>query len=261
MEMTEQRDALIKEWLKEATKKIKESLKHDLEVEVKSSPNDLVTQMDRKIEKELVEKIKQHFPNDLIVSEEGFGDRVNNKDFEQKTVWFLYPIDGTLNFVLQNENYAVMLAVYEKGVGKQAYIYDVTHNKLYWGIKNKGVYCNEQRLPKMEDLPLAKGLFASNSMFLSNKQVSLNTEITKRAMGVRTLGSAGLEAVELVKGSTIAYVSYGLKPWDIAPGLVLIEESGGVVTQFDGTSVNILNIEPTIMATPTAQKEITELLQ
>ena len=80
-------------------------------------------------------------------------------------------------------------------------------------------------------------------------------------MGVRTLGSAGLEAVELVKGSTIAYVSYGLKPWDIAPGLVLIEESGGVVTQFDGTSVNILNIEPTIMATPTAQKEITELLQ
>lgn len=261
MEMTEQRDALIKEWLKEAIKKIKESLKHDLEVEVKSSPNDLVTQMDRKIEKELVEKIKQHFPNDLIVSEEGFGDRVNNKDFEQKTVWFLDPIDGTLNFVLQNENYAVMLAVYEKGVGKQAYIYDVTHNKLYWGIKNKGVYCNEQRLPKMEDLPLAKGLFASNSMFLSNKQVSLNTEITKRAMGVRTLGSAGLEAVELVKGSTIAYVSYGLKPWDIAPGLVLIEESGGVVTQFDGTSVNILNIEPTIMATPTAQKEITELLQ
>src|SRR5699024_7197624 len=145
MEMTEQRDALIKEWLKEATKKIKESLKHDLEVEVKSSPNDLVTQMDRKIEKELVEKIKQHF----------------QKDFEQKTVWFLDPIDGTLNFVLQNENYAVMLAVYEKGVGKQAYIYDVTHNKLYWGIKNKGVYCNEQRLPKMEDLPLAKGLFAS----------------------------------------------------------------------------------------------------
>ena len=114
MEMTEQRDALIKEWLKEATKKIKESLKHDLEVEVKSSPNDLVTQMDRKIEKELVEKIKQHFPNDLIVSEEGFGDRVNKKDFEQKTVWFLDPIDGTLNFVLQNENYAVMLAVYER---------------------------------------------------------------------------------------------------------------------------------------------------
>ncbi|SHE73787.1 myo-inositol-1(or 4)-monophosphatase [Atopostipes suicloacalis DSM 15692] len=260
MQMTEKRDVLIKEWLKEAATEIKEALQHDLEVEVKSRANDLVTQMDRKIEKELVQKINQHFPNDLIISEEGFGDHVSREDFEQQTVWFLDPIDGTLNFVLQNENYAVMLAVYEKGIGKQAYIYDITHNKLYWGIKDNGVYCNDQPLPKMKDLPLDKGLFASNSMFLSDQQVSFNAEITKRAMGVRTIGSAGLESVELTKGSTVAYVSYGLKPWDIAPGLFLVEENGGVVTQFDGSRVDLLNTNPTIMATPTAQKEITKLL-
>src|SRR5699024_9047907 len=140
MQMIEQRDALIKKWLNEAAQEIREALNHDLEVEVKSRANDLVTQMDRKIEKELVEKINQHFPEDLIVSEEGFGDHVSGKDFDQKTVWFLDPIDGTLNFVLQSENYAVMLAVYEKGIGKQAYIYDVTHDKLYSDIKNKEVY-------------------------------------------------------------------------------------------------------------------------
>lgn len=261
MELIEQRDQLIKEWLKEAAKEIKEALQHDLEVEVKSRSNDLVTQMDRGIEKEFVKKIKQHFPDDLIISEEGFGDDVRYEDLNEQTIWFLDPIDGTLNFVLQNENFAVMLAVYEKGVGKQAYIYDVAQNKLYWGIKDQGVYCNDERLPKIKDLPLEKGLFASNSMFISDKQASFNTDITKRAMGVRTIGSAGLESVELVKGSTVAYVSYGLKPWDIAPGLFLVQENAGVVTKFDGSPVDLLDTNPTIMATPTAQKEIIELLQ
>jgi len=260
MAYIEQRDALIKKWLREAASEIKIALKSDLEVEVKSRKNDLVTIMDRKTEKNLIEKINTHFPDDLIISEEGFGDQVDRTDFENQTVWFLDPIDGTLNFVLQNENYAVMLAVYEKGVGQQAYIYDVERDKLYWSIKGEGVYCNDQRLPKIKDLSLKDGLFASNSMFLSDKQVGLNAEITKRAMGVRTLGSAGLESAELVKGSTVAYVSYGLKPWDIAPGLMMVQENGGVVTNFDGSPVDILNSSPTIMATPTAQKEISELL-
>ena len=79
-------------------------------------------------------------------------------------------------------------------------------------------------------------------------------------MGVRTIGSAGLESAELVKGSTIAYVSYGLKPWDIAPGLMMVTENGGVVTDFNGDPVNPFIGKPTIMGTPAAQKTITNLL-
>lgn len=260
MTLVEQRDTLIKEWLNEAAEKIKEALKNDLEVEIKSKKNDLVTQMDRGTEEDFVKKIREHFPNDLIVSEEGFGDDVSEEDFNKETVWFLDPIDGTLNFVLQKENYAIMLAVYEEGVGQQSYVYDVEKDRLYWAIKGKGVYCNDQLLPKMADIDLEDGLFASNSMFLSDYQVNCNTEITKRAMGVRTIGSAGLESAELVKGSTVAYVSYGLKPWDIAPGLMMVPENDGVVTNFEGKSVNPFSGKPTIMATPSAQKTITNLL-
>lgn len=260
MTLAEKRDVLIKEWLNEAAEKIKEALKNDLEVEVKTKKNDLVTQMDRGTEEDFVKKIREHFPNDLIVSEEGFGDDVSEEDFYKKTVWFLDPIDGTLNFVLQKENYAIMLAVYEEGVGQQSYVYDVEKDMLYWAIKGKGVYCNDQLLPKMENTDLTDGLFASNSMFLSDYQVNCNTEITKRAMGVRTIGSAGLESAELVKGSTIAYVSYGLKPWDIAPGLMMVTENGGVVTDFNGDPVNPFIGKPTIMGTPAAQKTITNLL-
>src|SRR5690625_1032640 len=103
MPLVKQRDTLIKKWLKEAAEEIKEALKSELEVEIKTRKNDLVTQMDRQIEKNFVSKINEHFPEDLIVSEEGFGNDVDVTDFEEGTVWFLDPIDGTLNFVLQNE--------------------------------------------------------------------------------------------------------------------------------------------------------------
>lgn len=261
MSESKNRDRLIKAWLTEIADDIHRALQDDLRVETKSRANDLVTYMDRKIEKELVEKIKEHYPTHKIVSEEGYGDDPTSINMAKDTVWFLDPIDGTLNFVLQNENFAVMLAVYEEGIGQQAYIYDVIKNHLYWSLKGHGVFRNNEKLPQMTDKPLAEGLFASNSMFLSNDQVKLNAEITKRSMGVRTIGSAGIEATELVKGSTLAYVSFGLKPWDLAPGVMMVEENGGVVTHFDGSPINLFKAAPTIMGTPQAQKEIVSLLK
>lgn len=259
MSLVEKRDALIKQWLDQATDKIHDALKSDLDVDIKTDRTDLVTNMDRQIEKDFVEKIKTHFPNDQIVSEEGFGDDLEKIDMEDNTVWFLDPIDGTMNFVLQEENFAVMLAVYEKGVGQQAYIYDVIQDRLYWAIKGEGVYCNDQLLPKIENTPLRDGLFASNSKYLSEEQVNLNTEITKGAMGVRTIGSAGIEATEITKGSTVAYVSYGLKPWDLAPGLILIEENGGTSSNFDSSPIDLFDATPSIMGTSAAVEEIIKL--
>lgn len=260
MTLIEKRDTLVKGWLKTAGEDILEALKSELNVEVKTNRNDLVTNMDRQIEKDFVEQIRKHFPNDQIVSEEGFGDHIEEINMEENTVWFLDPIDGTLNFVLQEENFCVMLAIYEKGIGQQAYIYDVIQERLYWAIKGQGVRCNGQLLPEMENTPLEDGLFASNSMYLSDEQTNLNTEITKRAMGVRTIGSAGIEATEVTKGSTVAYVSYGLKPWDIAPGLMMVEENGGVVTTFDGSPIDLLKTSPSIMGTPAANEEIRKLM-
>lgn len=260
MSLIEKRDILIKQWLKEAAADIHEALDKDLEVKTKSRRNDLVTIMDRKIEQQLVKKIRNYFPDDQIVSEEGYGDNSEDINLEDNTVWFLDPIDGTLNFVLQKENFAVMVAVYEKNIGQQAYIYDVMKDKLYWAIKGEGVYCNNQLLPKMQNLTLSDGLFASNSMFLSEKQVKINTEITKHAMGVRTIGSAGIETTELVKGSTVAYVSYGLKPWDLAPGLMMIQENGGKVTRFNGDEINLMESKPSIMGTPAAIEKVKEII-
>lgn len=260
MSLTEKRDTLIKEWLQEVKEVIKTSSVSELTIETKSDRSDFVTNMDRVIEENLVQKIRVHFPEDKIVSEEGFGDELDTIDMDKDTVWFLDPIDGTMNFILQKENYATMLAVFEKGIGQQAYVCDIEQNKLYWAIKGQGVYCNDQLLSKIQNRALADGLFAANTKFLSDKQISLNTEILKRSLGVRTNGSAGLEAVELVKSNTVAYITFGLNPWDIAPGMVLLEENGGQSVRFDGKPIHLLEKAPIIMGTPQAISDIQKLL-
>lgn len=260
MTMINKRDQLIKQWLKEAATEIKQSLTEDLKVKTKTRRNDLVTYMDRQIEKKLVEQIKNYFPDDKIVSEEGYGDQFSSINRAEDTVWYLDPIDGTLNFVLQKERFAIMIAVYEKDVGQQAYILDVMKDELYWSIKNQGVYRNDQLLPKINNTPLAEGLFASNSMFISDEQVKLNTEITKSAMGVRTIGSAAMEIIELLKGNTVVYLSYGLKAWDLAAGYMLLQENGGCVKRLDGSKVDFYKPSPTMMGTEQAITEIKNLL-
>lgn len=253
MSIIEERDQRIKQWIDEAVSDIDEALKGELQVEEKSAWNDLVTNIDKKIEKEFTEKIREHYPDDRIMGEEGFGDDL--KDLEG-TVWFIDPIDGTLNFVLQQEKYAIMIAVYENGLGKQGYIYDAMNKKLYHAIKDKGAYCNDQKMEKKANKSLSEGLIASNSLLMTKEEFEENRKIAQQSMGIRMLGSAGLEILEVAKGNTVAYMASTLKPWDIAPGKVILEELGGIATQFSGEAVDLLNQNRMIFATPKAHEEI-----
>lgn len=253
MSTVQKRDKLIKQWIKEAAESIELAKEESLKVEEKSARNDLVTNMDKEIEEELTNKIRAEFPEDRICGEEGFGDDL--KDLKG-TVWFVDPIDGTLNYVLQQENFAVMVGVYEEGVGVQGYIYDVCKDKLYHAIKGNGVYCNGQPVKSPENKSLSAGLVATNSQLMTQDQFAEYRKIAGKSMGVRMLGSAGLEIIELLKGNVIAYMASKLSPWDIAPGKVMIEEVGFKVSQFDGSEVDLLNRNKTIFSTVKAFDEI-----
>lgn len=252
MDKLDKRHALVIKWIKEAADYILDN-KETIDVEEKTSVNDLVTNMDKEIEKVLVEKIREHYPNDRIVSEEGYGDDVENLE---GTVWFLDPIDGTLNFVTQRENYAVMLAIYEEGIGQQAYIYDVEQDKLYSAIKGRGVSCNDQQLDVPEDLSLNEGVLGVSSVLLVENKYPFVREIGKASLGTRVIGSAGLESVEVAKGNTVAYVAANLKPWDVAPGLIFMEELGMKVTRFDNSPINLLENNNTVLGTISAHRQI-----
>ena len=253
----ENRSTLILQWLKEIKSYIIEQKNSDLKVEQKTADNDLVTKMDRSIEEQLVKKIRKHFPGDKVVGEEGFGDDISSMD---GTVWFIDPIDGTLNFVKQQENFAVMLAVYEDGIGQSAYVFDITQDKLYSATKGEGVSCNGQRLAEPDNLSLKEGLIAASSALMMKEEKTTIRDIGNTSMGVRMLGSAGLESVEVVKGSVVAYIASNLKPWDVAPGLVFMEELGMSAVTFTDEPIDLLTNNDIVFSTKNAHKDIIKML-
>lgn len=133
---------------------LRESFNKELEIKEKTSRTDLVTNMDREIELFLYEKITAHFPDERILGEESVGHDI--QDLEG-IVWIIDPIDGTLNFIKQRANFAIMIGIYEDGVGHLGYIYDVVRDELYFAIRHNGAYCNDRRLPTVEELPLSEG--------------------------------------------------------------------------------------------------------
>ena len=251
-----ERTQLIQEWIYDAAKLIKSSFEENLDIQQKSNRNDLVTNIDKAVEKQFIEKIHQFFPGERIMGEEGFGDEFQNLD---GIVWIIDPIDGTLNFIKQQYDFAIMVAVYEDGIGQAGFIYDVMQDKMYSAHKGKGAYCNKKKLPPVKDLSLKEGLVAISSALMS-KEEGLARLVGRASSGVRLIGSAGIETAHVASGQLIGYIAASLAPWDIAAGKIIAEEVGLIYTKMNGSSIHLLQKNPSLVATPTAQKEIIMLL-
>lgn len=257
LDQVKKRNQLITEWILEAGEKIKDSFKESIQVEQKTNRNDLVTEMDKKTEKLLIENIQQHFPGERILAEES-----NNEEIQDLTgiVWIIDPIDGTLNFVKQQNDFAIMVAVYENGIGQMSYIYDVMKDELYTAIKGEGVSCNGQQIEKVRDTELENGLVAISSLLLSGDNDTVR-KIGRKSNGVRMIGSAGLETIYVSTGRIVAYIAASLAPWDIAAGKLIAEELGLIYTQHNGKKVDLLRKNPVIVATPASHQVIVEMLK
>jgi myo-inositol-1(or 4)-monophosphatase len=243
-------DLQAKQWVIEAGDKIRDSFTGPLNIQTKSNPNDLVTNIDKEIEQFFIHKIRKNFPNHRIFGEEGLGDEVNNLD---GVVWILDPIDGTMNFVHQQRNFAISLGVYENGVGKIGIIYDVAHNELYHAISGKGAFMNDTHLPILNQVTVKESIIALNATWvMENHRIDHNLLIplVRDARGTRSYGTAALEMVFVATGRVDAYISMRLSPWDVAAGAVIIEELGGVVTNLRGKKLDFLSKDSLLVAKP-----------
>lgn len=243
-------DTAAKQWVKEAGKRIRSSFEETLDVQSKSNPNDLVTNMDREIEQFFIKKIRGTFPEHKILGEEGFGDELTSLD---GVVWMIDPIDGTINFVHQQRNFAISLAVYENGVGRIGLIYDVVHDELYHAIKGQGAFINELRLPNLHQVEIEESILALNATWvMKNHRIDNNLLIplARAARGIRSYGSAALEMVFVAAGRVDAYISLRLSPWDYAAGAIIVEELGGIVTNLKGEKLNFLSQNSLLVAKP-----------
>ncbi|MCO7126266.1 inositol monophosphatase family protein [Sporolactobacillus shoreicorticis] len=240
----------VTSWIKEAASQLRESLTKPLEISEKSAHNDLVTNMDRSIERFLIGKIRTAYPDDKIISEEGYGDGVKNK---HGVLWLLDPIDGTLNFVMQKRFFAISIGIYENGHGRAAFIYDVMADELFHCISGSGAYQNTRKLSALTEVAIDDALIDLSPTWLKpNRRIheEIMTDIVRRSSGTRAYGAASLELAYVAAGYLDAYFTMRLSPWDYGAGLILIGEVGGHYSRADGTPIDILTKQSVLAARP-----------
>ena len=234
---------------------LREHLYDDLDVLQKSSPTDLVTQMDRIIQDDLVGNILTQYPNDAILAEEND----LRHDIADGNVWVIDPIDGTNNFITQRADFAIMLAYFENGQGKFGLIYDVTRDQLFHGGGAFDVYCNDRKLSAFIDKPLQQYLIASNACMLEHNYWGL-ADLSRACLGVRVYGSAGISFGKALAGGLAAYFSYNW-PWDYAAAYVMADKLGFVIQTLDGNQPNFQTQEPIMIAPKCKLDELQEYLR
>ncbi|SHF48388.1 inositol monophosphatase family protein [Ornithinibacillus halophilus] len=236
-----------KDWVMEAGANIKAKIDDPLTINTKSNAKDLVTHMDQETERFFQTKIKKKYPDHFLLSEEGYGDNLSNLD---GIVWIIDPIDGTMNFVQQKRNFAISVGIYLDGIGEIGIIYNVMDDVLYHAIRGEGAFKDDVRLPKLkESLTLEESMIGLNHNWLCrNRLVKEDTmqQLVRKVRGTRTYGSAALEFAYVAEGIMDGYLTMGLAPWDVAAGIVIVNEVGGVTTTIDGQSVNMLTTNPII---------------
>ncbi|WP_442599349.1 inositol monophosphatase family protein [Neobacillus sp. D3-1R] len=252
----EELDTYAKQWTKEAGERIRSSFSTTLDITTKSSPNDLVTNMDRDIEKFFIEKIREHFPQHKIFGEEGFGDTLNDLN---GVVWIIDPIDGTMNFIHQQRNFAISVGIYENGIGQIGIIYDVVHDELYYARKGQGAYINGEPVPKLKETNISEAIVGLNAIWATeNKRIDYTkiVPLVQDVRGTRSYGSAALELVYVATGRIDAYISMRLAPWDFAAGIILVQELGGIATNIEGKELNLMEKSSVFVAKPHLHQQI-----
>ncbi|GKQ42820.1 fructose 1,6-bisphosphatase [Companilactobacillus sp. RD055328] len=241
--------------LKSVSTKLKTSFNSDLLIETKNGKNDLVTNMDKEVERFIITELKKSYPTAKFVSEEGYGDDI--KDING-LVFFVDPIDGTLNYVKQRKDFASMIGVYLDGEPILGAIIDVMADKLYVGGPGSDILVNNKKLITISDHSLSDSLITVSARLVFNEELNMK-EVIKKSSGIRMMGSAGVVFGRLLENRQGAYISK-LAPWDLAAGKILAESLGYIVVGIDGRPVNMLKSQLVIIGTKQLTQEVLTIL-
>ncbi|WP_223804499.1 inositol monophosphatase family protein [Lactococcus kimchii] len=246
---------LAKDWVRDAGNFLKENLAEPVEITEKTRYDDLVTNFDHEVQEKLVKNIFHHFPNDKILAEEDEEKIKFSKELPH--LWIIDPIDGTTNFIVQKDNFAIMLAYYEFGVGKFGLILDVMKDKLYWCDSHKA-FCNQKEL-EFKPHKLKHSLLGVNSHMYRTNSGGLQ-DLSSHTLGVRIVGSAGISYTQLLEGKITAYFS-NLQPWDYAAGSIIAERIGYITLNLAGEKPQFNCREKVFTAPKTLISEIQKYIK
>ncbi|GMU44872.1 MAG: inositol monophosphatase [Xanthomonadales bacterium] len=193
---------------------------------------DFVTEADRLAEQEIIREIRKAYPEHAIWGEE------SGRSGNSRYVWVIDPIDGTSNFMRGFPHCSVSIALMEEGVIQHGVVYDPVRDEIFHATKGGGAYLNDRRIRVGQRLGLAGALVATGFPFKQrarfNTQMRMVKALLEDAEDLRRTGSAALDLAYVACGRLDGYFEYGLQPWDMAAGALLVREAGGGVLDFDG---------------------------
>ena len=193
---------------------------------------DLVTAADRASEKLIRERIKNHWPaHDILGEEEGLTD--TGSDYR----WYLDPLDGTTNFAHGFPVFCVSMGLEHKGRRVAGVVYDPTRDEMFSAEQGRGAYLNDQPIHVSKIEKLGESLVATGFPSYKrhqNPNIHFYHQITLRTHGVRRAGSAALDLCYVACGRFDGFWEFNLNPWDTAAGVLMVEEAGGRVSDYEG---------------------------
>jgi len=198
---------------------------------------DLVTEADKAAEALIEAAVAQAFPEDGFLGEEGGLSGAADARWS----WVVDPLDGTTNFVHRVPHFAVSIGLLLDGVPFGGVVRHVSRAETYHAVRGQGAWCGERRLRVTDRRDLLSCLLATGFAYDRAERAAQLLEPFKRALergrGVRRMGAAALDFVDVAQGIYDGFWEDSLNPWDVAAGIVLVEEAGGRVTAFGGRPV------------------------
>lgn len=216
--------------------------------------SDYVTEVDRAAEAAIITVLQDAYPAYGILAEEsGLAGTDANAEFQ----WIIDPLDGTTNFLHGFPQYAISIALAQKGVITQAVIYDPVRNDLFTASKGRGAFLNESRLRVSKRDYLKPSLIGTGFPYRQldhlEAYLGMMRDVIKNTAGIRRPGAASLDLAYVAAGRLDGFWEIGLSKWDIAAGALLITEAGGMVGDLQGNeryleSGNIVAGTPKVFA-------------
>ena len=205
----------------------------------RKGPADFVTQADRRAERILHAELTKARPGFGFLMEES--GETEGEDTRRR--WIVDPLDGTTNFLHGIPHFAISIGLEEDGAMVAGAVYEPLRDELFWAEKGVGCYLNRRRLRvssrrRMADAVLATGIPFKGRTGKEAFLATVETAIDNTA-GVRRFGSAALDLAYVAAGRYDGFWEFGLSPWDVAAGIVLVREAGGFVTDISGRAAAI----------------------
>lgn len=202
-------------------------------IEEKGRPGDLVTAADKAAEAAILKILQRHLPDHGILAEES--GKMGNENSQY--LWAIDPLDGTTNYAHQYPVAAVSIGLLISDVPQVGVIYNPFRNELFQAAQGLGATCNRRPIKVSQTADLSKSLlvtgFAYDRCQTKDNNYAEFCHLTHITQGVRRGGSASLDLADVACGRLDGYWERGLSPWDIAAGIVLVQEAGGQVTAYD----------------------------